>query len=66
MIIRHNSFTCLFFNQRGSVSGLIGGSGSIGGKVADLSLALGMKVLVFSRNPKPKAGVAVASSLEGE
>ena len=51
------------FELTGKTIGLIGGSGSIGAKVAELSLALGMNVLTFSRNPKPKPGMSVTSSL---
>lgn len=41
------------FELGAKVLGLVGGSGAIGSKVADLALALGMRVLVSSRTPKP-------------
>ena len=37
------------FELGGKTIGLIGGRGAIGGRVADIALALGMKVLVSSR-----------------
>lgn len=43
------------FELQGKVLGLIGGSGGIGSKVASLAEALGMKVLITSRSPKPNA-----------
>jgi glycerate dehydrogenase len=51
------------FELEGKILGLIGGGGSIGGKVADIARALGMVVLIHSRNPKPQSGVEVAASL---
>ena len=43
------------FELAGKVLGLIGGSGAIGSKVAELAVALGMEVLISSRTPKPPA-----------
>lgn len=37
----------------GKVLGLIGGSGTIGGRTAEIAVVLGMKVLISSRTPKP-------------
>ena len=52
------------FELQGKTLGLIGGRGSIGSAVADLALALGMKVLISSRSPEPSPkqseGVEVA------
>ncbi len=50
------------FELAGKVLGLIGGSGAIGSKVAELAVALGMEVLISSRTPKPpvRPGVATA------
>jgi glycerate dehydrogenase len=52
------------FELEGKVLGLIGGGGSIGSKVAEVARALGMVVLIHSRNPKPQSGVEIASSLQ--
>eukprot|EP00434_Breviolum_minutum_P034537 symbB.v1.2.030573.t1/scaffold3463.1/size92345/3 len=41
------------FELQGKVLGLIGGSGGIGSKVASLAEAIGMKVVITSRSPKP-------------
>jgi len=41
------------FELQGKVLGLIGGSGGIGSKVATLAEAIGMKVVITSRSPKP-------------
>eukprot|EP00931_Biecheleriopsis_adriatica_P050382 TRINITY_DN29163_c0_g1_i1.p1 TRINITY_DN29163_c0_g1~~TRINITY_DN29163_c0_g1_i1.p1 ORF type:complete len:329 (+),score=75.06 TRINITY_DN29163_c0_g1_i1:92-1078(+) len=41
------------FELQGKTIGLIGGSGGIGSKVATLAEALGMKVFITSRSPKP-------------
>jgi glycerate dehydrogenase len=49
------------FELAGKVLGLIGGSGAIGSKVAELALALGMEVLISSRTPKPPARSGVAT-----
>mmetsp|Transcript_27066 Transcript_27066/g.57319 ORF Transcript_27066/g.57319 Transcript_27066/m.57319 type:complete len:322 (+) Transcript_27066:48-1013(+) len=43
------------FELGGKTLGLIGGSGGIGSKVADLATAMGMKVIITSRSPKPNA-----------
>lgn len=43
------------FELQGKVLGLIGGSGGIGSKVAALAEAIGMKVVITSRSPKPNA-----------
>lgn len=44
------------FELNGKVIGLIGGSGSIGQRVAEIALALGMTVLVSSRKPSEGSG----------
>jgi len=43
------------FELAGKTLGLIAGSGDIGSKVAQLGVALGMKVIITSRSPKPNA-----------
>mmetsp|Transcript_96896 Transcript_96896/g.289451 ORF Transcript_96896/g.289451 Transcript_96896/m.289451 type:complete len:315 (+) Transcript_96896:76-1020(+) len=43
------------FELAGKTLGLIGGSGGIGSKVADLAAAMGMKVVITSRSAKPNA-----------
>eukprot|EP00401_Gymnodinium_catenatum_P079456 CAMPEP_0117516112 /NCGR_PEP_ID=MMETSP0784-20121206/30926_1 /TAXON_ID=39447 /ORGANISM="" /LENGTH=315 /DNA_ID=CAMNT_0005311947 /DNA_START=36 /DNA_END=979 /DNA_ORIENTATION=+ len=55
---RDNFSKCLqvpHFELGGKTLGLIGGSGGIGGKVADIARNLGMKVVITSRSPKPDA-----------
>eukprot|EP00928_Gymnodinium_smaydae_P010874 TRINITY_DN14098_c0_g1_i1.p1 TRINITY_DN14098_c0_g1~~TRINITY_DN14098_c0_g1_i1.p1 ORF type:complete len:374 (+),score=65.74 TRINITY_DN14098_c0_g1_i1:64-1185(+) len=55
---RQNFTDCLqlpHFELTGKTLGLVGGSGGIGSQVADIATALGMKVLVSSRNPKPSS-----------
>mmetsp|Transcript_31505 Transcript_31505/g.50564 ORF Transcript_31505/g.50564 Transcript_31505/m.50564 type:complete len:319 (-) Transcript_31505:91-1047(-) len=43
------------FELGGKTLGLIGGTGGIGSKVATIAEAMGMKVIVTSRSPKPNA-----------
>jgi len=43
------------FELKGRTLGLIGGSGGIGSMVAELATALGLKVIITSRSPKPNA-----------
>ncbi|CAK9080496.1 unnamed protein product [Durusdinium trenchii] len=43
------------FELQGKILGLIGGSGGIGSQVAALAEAIGMKVVITSRSPKPNA-----------
>jgi len=43
------------FELQGKTLGLIGGSGGIGSKVAEIASSLGMKVIITSRSPKPNA-----------
>lgn len=53
---RSNFSKCLqvpHFELQGKILGLIGGGGTIGSKVQEIALVLGMTVLVSSRNPKP-------------
>lgn len=47
----------------GKTLGLIGGRGTIGARVTDLALALGMKVMISSRRTEPtgRPGVAVST-----
>eukprot|EP00439_Symbiodinium_sp_Y106_P017117 s3373_g2.t1 len=55
---RDNFNKCLqvpHFELQGKTLGLIGGSGGIGSKVSDLAEALGMKVVLTSRSPRPNA-----------
>jgi glycerate dehydrogenase len=55
---RENFSKCLqvpHFELAGKTIGLIGGSGGIGSKVASVAEALGMKVIITSRSPKPNA-----------
>jgi len=55
---RDNFTKCLqlpHFELGGKTIGLIGGSGGIGSKVAALAEAMGMKVIITSRSPKPNA-----------
>jgi len=55
---RDNFTKCLqvpHFELGGKTIGLIGGSGGIGSKVASLAEAMGMKVIITSRSPKPNA-----------
>jgi glycerate dehydrogenase len=55
---RDNFTKCLqfpHFELGGKTIGLIGGSGGIGSKVATLAEAMGMKVIITSRSPKPNA-----------
>lgn len=49
------------FEVQGKTIGLIGGRGTIGSRVADIALALGMRVLISSRSSAPsnKPGVTV-------
>jgi len=42
--------------------GLVGGAGKIGSKVADIGLALGMKIIISSRSPTLPAGHHLASN----
>lgn len=52
-----SNFSCALqvphFELQGKILGLIGGSGTIGSKVKEIALTLGMTVLISSRNPKP-------------
>lgn len=41
------------FEVQNKILGVIGGTGAIGGEVIKLALALGMKILVYNRTPKP-------------
>lgn len=55
---RSNFDKCLqvpHFELAGKTLGLIGGSGGIGSKVADIAAGMGMKVIITSRSPKPNA-----------
>lgn len=55
---RDNFNKCLqvpHFELQGKTLGLIGGSGGIGSMVSDLAEALGMKVVLTSRSPRPNA-----------
>lgn len=52
------------FELEGKTLGLVGGSGAIGLKVADLALAMGMQVLVFSRSKVERAGIEWVPALE--
>lgn len=55
------------FELEGKTIGLVGGRGTIGSKVAELCLGLGMKVLVSSRRPagpKDNPLIEVTTSLE--
>jgi len=55
---RDNFTKCLqvpHFELGGKTLGLIGGSGGIGSKVAEIAELMGMKVLITSRSPKPNA-----------
>jgi glycerate dehydrogenase len=45
-------FTLPLMELGGKTLGLVGGSGMIGSKVADIALALGMKVIISSRSGK--------------
>ena len=44
--------SCPHFELGGKVLGLVGGSGTIGSKTAEIARALGMKVLVYSRSAR--------------
>jgi len=55
---RSNFTKCLqvpHFELQGKTLGLIGGSGGIGSKVAEIAAGLGLKVIITSRSPKPNA-----------
>jgi len=55
---RDNFTKCMqvpHFELGGKTLGLIGGSGGIGSKVAAIAEALGMRVIITSRSPKPNA-----------
>mmetsp|Transcript_153837 Transcript_153837/g.294956 ORF Transcript_153837/g.294956 Transcript_153837/m.294956 type:complete len:372 (-) Transcript_153837:102-1217(-) len=59
---RSNFEKCLqvpHFELGGKTLGLIGGSGGIGSKVADIAVALGMKVIISSRKPKPSGNPSI-------
>ncbi|CAE8634242.1 unnamed protein product, partial [Polarella glacialis] len=43
------------FEAGGKTLGLIGGGGTIGSKVTEIALTLGLTILISSRNPKPSA-----------
>ena len=45
------------FELRGMTLGLIGGSGCIGSAVTKIALALGLRVMIFTRGLKPNSGV---------
>ncbi len=45
-------FTLPLMELNGKTLGLVGGSGRIGTKVAEIALVLGMKVVISSRNPR--------------
>lgn len=52
---RDNFAKCLqvpHFELNGKTIGLIGGSGAIGSKVAEIALSLGMKVIISTRSPQ--------------
>lgn len=52
------------FELEGKVIGLVGGSGAIGLKVADLALAMGMTVLVYSRSAVERPGIEWVPALD--
>lgn len=52
----------LGFELKNKTLGVIG-LGSIGGRVAELGLAIGMKVIAYNRSPKKQKGVSVVASL---
>mmetsp|Transcript_32040 Transcript_32040/g.38812 ORF Transcript_32040/g.38812 Transcript_32040/m.38812 type:complete len:335 (-) Transcript_32040:438-1442(-) len=64
---RRNFTECLHpphFELSGKTLGLVGGAGSIGGKVGEIARILGMKVLVFSRSAKSCAEYEAVSMEE--
>ena len=55
-------FTLPLNEINGKILGLVGGSGRIGSKVADIALALGMKVIISSRSGKLPEGHRLADN----